>query len=134
MYSIKVPGYHGDFDSDSFSTTPENIAISITPPPAPPAQRATGQAPKPGLTSCGNKYDGRWEQIPGGLRIVFRSGNATVTEPPMGATQQYECFTSGGQILFLKPGTSAPVDYLTLLPNSDGTLQNELGPLKKMGN
>ena len=72
MYSIKVPGFHGDFDSDSFSTTPENIRISTTPPPPPAAQRAAGQAPKAGLASCGSKYDGRWEQIPGGLRVVFR--------------------------------------------------------------
>jgi len=131
MYTIKVPGYRGDFDSDQVSTTPENIRISNTPPPPPPAQRAAGQAPKAGLTSCGSKYDGRWE---GGLRYVFRGGNATVTEPPLGASQQYECFMGGGQILFFKAGTSAPVDYLTLLPNNDGTLQSELGPLKKMGN
>ncbi len=134
MYSIKVPGFHGDFDSDSFSTTPENIRISTTPPPPPPTQRAAGQAPKAGLASCGSKYDGRWEQVPGGLRIVFRSGNATVSEPPLGASQPYECFMGGGQILFYKAGSSTPVDYLTLLPNNDGTLQSELGPLKKMGN
>ncbi len=134
MYSIKVPGYHGDFDTDSFSTTPENIRISTTPAPPPPTQRAAGQVPKAGLASCGSKYDGRWEQIPGGLRIVFRAGNATVSEPPLGASQPYECFMGGGQVLFYKAGSSTPVDYLTLLPNNDGTLQSELGPLKKMGN
>jgi len=133
MYSIKVPGFHGDFDSDSFSTTPENIRISTTPAP-PPTQRAAGQVPKAGLASCGNKYDGRWEQIPGGLRIIFRSGKATVSEPPVGASQPYECFMGGGQILFYKAGSSTAVDYLTLLPNNDGTLQSELGSLKKMGN
>jgi hypothetical protein len=134
MYSIKVPGFHGDFDTDSYSTTPENIRMSTTPPPPPPAQRAAGQAPKPGLVSCGSKFDGRWEQIPGGLRVVFRSGNATVSEPPLGASEQYECFMGGGQILFYKAGAFTPVDYLTLLPNNDGTLQSELGALKKMGN
>ena len=71
--------------------------------------------------------------VPGGLRIVFRSGNATISDP-LGASEQYECFTGGGQILFFKPGDSKPTDYLTLLPNNDGTLRNELGPLKKMGN
>ena len=134
MYSIKVPGFHGDFDSDEVSTTPENIRISTTPPPPPPAQRAAGQAPKAGLTSCGSKYDGRWEQIPGGLRIIFRGGKATISEPPLGASQPYECFMGEGQILFFKAGESKPVDYLTLLPNNDGTLQSELGALKKMGN
>jgi hypothetical protein len=132
MYTIKVPGYRGEFDSDQVSTTSENIRISNTPPPPPPAQRAAGQAPKAGLTSCGSKYDGRWE---GPLvRVVFRGGSATVTEPPLQTSQQYECFMGGGQILFFKAGTSAPVDYLTLLPNNDGTLQSETGPLKKMGN
>jgi hypothetical protein len=133
MYTVKVPGYRGDFDSDQVSTTPENIRISNTPLPPPPVQRAAGQAPKAGLTSCGSKYDGRWEQIPGGIRIVFRSGKATISDP-LGSSEQYECFTSDGKIQFFKAGTSAAVDYLTLLPNNDGTLQSELGPLKKMGN
>ena len=132
MYSIKVPGFRGDFDTDMVSTTSENIRMSTTPPP--PAQRAAGQVPKAGLASCGSKYDGRWEQIPGGLRVVFRSGNATVSEPPLGASEQFECFMGGGQILFYKAGAFTPVDYLTLLLNNDGTLQSELGALKKMGN
>jgi hypothetical protein len=133
MYSIKVPGFHGDFDSDEYSTAPENIRISTTPAPPPPAQRAAGQAPKAGLTSCGSKYDGRWEQIPGGIRIVFRGGKATMSDP-LGASEQFECFTGDGKILFFKAGESKPVDYMTLLPNNDGTLQSDLGPLKKMGN
>ena len=57
-----------------------------------------------------------------------------MSEPPLGASEPYECFMGGGQILFYKAGSSMPVDYLTLLPNNDGTLQSELGPLKKMGN
>jgi len=57
-----------------------------------------------------------------------------VTEPPLGASEQYECFMGGGQILFYKAGAFTPVDYLTLLPNNDGALQSELGALKKMGN
>jgi hypothetical protein len=133
LYSIKVPGYHGDFDSDLVSATPENIRISNTPAPPPPAKRAAGQAPKTGLVSCGNKYDGRWEQIPGGMRIVFRGGNATISEPT-GFSKQYECFLGDGQIMFFEAGSFNPVEYLTLLPNNDGTLQSQLGPLKKMGN
>jgi hypothetical protein len=133
MYSMKVPGFQGDFGSDELSTTPENIRISTTAPPPPPAQRAAGQAPKAGLASCGTRYDGRWEQVPGGLRIVFRGGKATVSDP-LGASEQFECFTGDGEILFFKAGESKPVDYLKLLPNNDGTLQSDLGPLKKMGN
>ena len=53
---------------------------------------------------------------------------------PLGASEQFECFTGDGEILFFKAGESKPVDYLKLLPNNDGTLQSDLGPLKKMGN
>ena len=51
MYDIKVPGVDTGFGSDIVNTTPENIRMSTTAPPPPPAQRAAGQAPKPGLTS-----------------------------------------------------------------------------------
>ena len=132
IYDIKVPGVDTGFGSDVVNTTANNIRISTTPPPAAAAKRAAGQPPKAGLTSCGSKYDGRWEMIPGGLRIVFRGGSATITDP-LASPQTYECFMSGGQISFYKPGESK-AEYLTLLPNNDGTLQSELGPLKKMGN
>lgn len=132
IYDIKVPGVDTGFGSDVVNTTANNIRMSTTPPPAAAAKRAAGQAPKAGLTSCGSKYDGRWEMIPGGLRIVFRGGSATITDP-LASPQTYECFMSGGQISFYKPGESK-AEYLTLLPNNDGTLQSELGPLKKMGN
>src|SRR5215472_14243 len=74
MYEIKVPGYHGDFDTDLYSTTPENIRMSTTPAPPPPAQRAAGQPPKPGYTSCAGKYEGRWESTTGqaGNQVIFR--------------------------------------------------------------
>jgi hypothetical protein len=134
LYSIKVPGYRGDFDSDLVSATPDNIRISNTPPPPPPAKRAAGQVPKPGLASCGNKYDGRWEQVPAPLmRVVFRGGKATISEPG-GFSKQYDCFIADGKLQFFEDGEFKPVEYYTLLPNNDGTLQSELGPLKKMGN
>ena len=132
IYDIKVPGVDTGFGSDIVNTTANNIRMSTTPPPAPAAKRAAGQAPKAGLASCGSKYDGRWEMIPGGLRIVFRGGTATITDA-LAPPQTYECFMAGGQISFYKPGESK-AEYLTLLPNNDGTLQSDLGPLKKMGN
>jgi hypothetical protein len=133
MYEIKVPGFRGDFGTDTLSTTPENIRMSTAPPPPPPpAKRAAGQPPKPGLTSCGNKFDGRWELPTGGLRIVFRSGQATVTEV-LSPVVQAECFMGGGQILLYKAGTSDLWDE-PILPNNDGTLQTSDGAIKKMGN
>jgi len=133
MYEIKVPGYHGDFGTDMYSTTPENIRLSTTPVAAPPAQRAAGQAPKPGLTSCGGKFDGRWELSTGtgGLRIVFRAGRATVKEVLSPAVQA-ECFMGGGQVLLYKTGTSDLWDEPIYI-NKDGTLQTSDGAIKKMG-
>ncbi len=131
MYEIKVPGYHGDFDTDMYSTTPENIRLSTTPAPPPPAQRAAGQPPTPGLTSCGEKFDGRWELPTGGLRIVFRTGRATVTEALSPAVQA-ECFMGSGQVLLYKTGTSDLWDEPIYI-NKDGTLQTSDGAIKKMG-
>ena len=133
MYDIKVPGVDTGFGSDVVNTTANNIRMSTAPPPAAAARRAAGQAPKAGLTSCSSKYDGRWEMTPGGsLRIVFRGGAATISDA-LAAPQTYDCFMGGGQISFYKPG-EFKAEYLTLLPNNDGTLQSDIGPLKKMGN
>jgi hypothetical protein len=133
MYEIKVPGYHGDFDTDMYSTTPENIRLSTTPAAPPPAQRAAGQPPKPGLTSCGGKFDGRWELSTGtgGLRIVFRAGRATVTEV-LSPVVQADCFMGGGQVLLYKTGTSDLWDEPIYI-NKDGTLQTSDGAIKRMG-
>jgi hypothetical protein len=133
MYSIKVPGFRGDFGTDSFSTTPENIRMSTTPAPPPPAKRAAGQAPKQGLVSCTGKYEGRWESTSGfgGNRIVFRSGKATVTEGPS-ELAPFDCWMGGGEILLYEPGSFKPSETLEI--NNDGTLQTELGAIKKMGN
>ena len=133
MYEVKVAGVDTGFGSDIVSTTAQNIRISTTPAPAAAAKRATGQAPKAGLTSCAGKYEGRWEMVPGGLRIVFRGGTANISEP-LSSPEAFECFIGGGEIQFFKPGEFKETDYLRLLPNNDGTLQSQLGPLKKMGN
>lgn len=134
MYEIKVPGYHGDFDTDLYSTTPENIRMSTTPAPAAPAERAAGRPPKPGYTSCAGKYEGRWESTSGqaGNEVIFRSGKATVTE----AFQKFsnlDCFIGEGKIFLYKAGSFMPFDEPIEI-NNDGTLQTELGAIKKMGN
>jgi len=133
MYHIKVPGVDTGFGSDIVDTTPENIRLSTTPAPPPPAQRAAGQSPKPGLTSCAGKYEGRWESTTGmaGNRFVFRSGKVTVTEG-LSTLKEMECFMGGGQVLIYEAGSFKPFE--TLEVNSDGTLQTELGAIKKMGN
>jgi hypothetical protein len=135
-YTVKLPGVvtSRDFgDQDTINVSPQNIRMSTTPPPPPPAKRAAGQAPKPGMASCGSKYDGRWESTSGfaGNRVVFRGGKATVTaamSPPI----EYDCFISDGKILLFKPGSFTP-DEEPLEINDDGTIQTPLGAIKKMG-
>lgn len=134
MYEIKVPGYRGDFDTDLYSTTPEKIRMSTTPAPPPPAQRAGGQPPKPGYTSCAGKYEGRWESTSGqaGNQVIFRSGKVTVTE----AFQKFsdlDCFIGEGKVFLYKAGSFTPFNEPMEI-NNDGTLQTELGAIKKMGN
>jgi hypothetical protein len=134
MYNIKVPGVDTGFGSDIVDTTPENIRMSTTAPPPPPATRAAGQVPKSGLTSCAGKYEGRWEHVSGmaGMKVVFRSGKATITEG-LGGEMPFDCFTGGGKVVFYKAGSFKPFDYDFDI-NSDGTLQTPLGAIKKMGN
>jgi hypothetical protein len=134
MYDIKVKGVDTGFGSDIVNTTPENIRMSTTPAPPPPAQRAAGQPPKPGLTSCAGKYEGRWEHVSGmgGMKVVFRSGKATITEG-LGGEMPFDCFTGDGKVVFYKAGSFTPFSYDFDI-NNDGTLQTPLGAIKKMGN
>jgi hypothetical protein len=134
MYDIKVPGVDTGFGSDIVNTTPENIRMSTTPAPPPPAQRAAGQVPKAGLVSCAGKYEGRWEHVSGmgGMKVVFRSGKATITEGLSGE-MPFDCFTGDGKVVFYKAGSFTPFSYDFDI-NLDGTLQTPLGAIKKMGN
>ena len=134
MYDIRVPGVDTGFGSDIVNTTPENIRMSTKPAPPPPAQRAAGQAPKPGLASCAGQYEGRWEHVSGmgGMKVVFRSGKATITEG-LGGEMPFDCFTGDGKVVFYKAGSFTPFSYDFDI-NNDGTLQTPLGAIKKMGN
>ena len=136
MYTVKLPGVVTSTDfgvQDTITTTPENIRISNTPPPPPPAKRAAGQPPQAGLSSCAGKFEGRYELSNGmgGMRVVFRSGKAIVNEVLSGDIE-YECFTGGGKIVLYKAGSFTPYDTYDL--NGDGTIQTELGEIKKRGN
>lgn len=134
MYHIKVPGVDTGFGSDIVDTTPENIRMSTTPAPPPPAQRAAGQPPKPGFASCAGKYEGRWESTTGmaGNQFIFRSGKVAVTEGVQ-KLGEFDCFMNAGKIYLFKAGSFMPFNE-PLEINNDGTLQTELGAIKKMGN
>jgi len=134
IYDIKVPGVDTGFGSDIVNTTSNNIRMSTTPPPPPPAKRAAGQVPKAGLASCAGKYEGRWEGVSGlgGMKAVFRSGKATITEG-VSELGPFDCFTGGGKVVFYEAGSFKPFAYDFDI-NLDGTLQTPLGGIKKMGN
>ena len=134
MYNILVPGVDTGFGDNHVDTTPENIRLPRQPPPPAAAQRAAGQAPKPGLVSCAGHYEGRWELAAGmaGMKVVFRSGSATITEG-LGGEMAFDCFTGAEKVVFYKPGSFTPFSYDFDI-NNDGTLETPLGVIKKMGN
>jgi hypothetical protein len=133
-YTVQLPGEQMvSLDGDRTVTAgAENLRPSTAPPPR--AARPAGQAPKPGLTSCAGKYEGRWEHVSGmgGMTAVFRSGKVTVTEA-LGGPMEFECWIGGGQIVMYKVGSFTPFSYGFDI-NNDGTLQTPLGAIKKMGN
>ncbi len=132
-YTVQLPGERTvSLDGDrTVNVGAESLRGSTAPPPK--AARTAGQAPKPGLTSCGSKYEGRWEHVSGmaGMTAVFRSGKVTVTEG-LGGPMEFECWTDGGKIVMYKAGSSTPFSY-GFDVNNDGTLQTPLGAIKKMG-
>ena len=68
----------------------------------------------------------------GGMKVVFRSGKATITEG-LGGEMPLDCFTGDGKVVFYKAGSFTPFSYDFDI-NNDGTLQTPLGAIKKMGN
>jgi len=110
----------------------QNIRPSTAPPPAPPK---TGVPPKPGLTSCAGKYEGRYASTGGfgSFQVTFRSGKAIIGGGLGGDTETLECWMGGGKIYLHKPGDDPKVD-MPIDINDDGTLQTPLGEIKRKGN
>jgi hypothetical protein len=125
-YQVELPG------NRTVWAKPENLR------PAPVGAAAadapkSGVPPKPGLTSCAGKIEGRYATTGGfgSFTITFRSGKATMSAAA-GDDEVFECWMGGGRIYLHKPGKSnldMPIDI-----NNDGTLQTPLGEIKKKGN
>lgn len=127
-------------------TSAQFMHASTAPPPvakAPVFQ--PGQPPKPGLTSCAGKFEGRYASAagsPGMVTMVFRSGKVNLREPDMVMTdgklssmsseKEAECWTGGGKI-YLKWLDGSHYDFPIDI-NDDGTLDTQYGELKKKGN
>jgi len=108
-------------------------------PAAPAAQgRAAGtaaaagpQPPRPGLTSCAGKLEGRYSSAAGlgGLTIEFRSGKATL-KGPLSDDETADCWMSGTKIVLHNAKES---NDLELDLNKDGSIDTPFGEIKKKG-
>ena len=126
-YQVELPGNRTAWASG------QNLRPSTAPPSAPAAPKA-GVPPKPGLTSCAGKVEGRYATTGSGFAsftITFRSGKATATDPG-GNDQVFECWM-GGEKIYLHDPVHPNYD-MAIDVNNDGTLQTPLGEIKKKGN
>jgi hypothetical protein len=106
--------------------------------PTPAAQGRAGgaaaaagpQPPRPGLTSCAGKIEGRYSTAAGiGLTIEFRSGKATL-KGPLVDDEVVECWTTGTKIVLHNPKER---DDLELDINKDGSIDTPFGEIRKKG-
>lgn len=97
-------------------------------------QQVPGVPPKPGLTSCAGKIEGRYATTGGFgmMTILFRSGKAIMKDGVSDNDTELECWMGGGKLYLLKPGDSAGQD-MPLDINDDGTLQSPFGEMKRKG-
>jgi hypothetical protein len=96
------------------------------------AASATGpQPPRPGLTSCAGKIEGRYSSSAGlgGLTIEFRSGKATL-KGPLTDDEVVDCWTTGTKIVLHNPKESQDLE---LDLNKDGSIDTPFGEIKKKG-
>jgi hypothetical protein len=102
---------------------------------AKPAAPKSGAPPKPGLTSCAGKIEGRYATTGGfgTLTIVFRAGKAIMRDGSGADDPELECWMGGGRVFLHKPG-EPPSQDMPLDINDDGTLQSPFGELKRKGN
>jgi hypothetical protein len=124
-YEVTLPGNQTGY------ATPEQMRFVSVAPPKPTTK--AGVPPKPGFTSCGTRFDGRWGSATGGPgpRIVFQAGKANVDD---GLTPQtMECWVNGDQMILrlvndpLNGGSDIAFDI-----NKDGTIESTyFGQLKK---
>jgi hypothetical protein len=150
VFSVRLPDERV-VDTNLQNLRPYHPPAEAQHPPAGQAQPAVasqgqpplGQPPKPGLTSCAGKFEGRYASEGGTMgltSIVFRSGKARVRTPDvvgsaeggvtsLSSENEAECWTGDGQIVLRwldKSNFNFPIDI-----NDDGTLDTPYGQLRK---
>lgn len=145
---LKTNGAYCEIDSSGSGFTGWSKCSDVLRPPggtcAPPAPAAQGrgaggaapaaagpQPPRPGLTSCAGKIEGRYSSAAGlgGLTIEFRNGKATL-KGPLSDDETVDCWVSGTKIVLHNP--KEPND-IELDLNKDGSIDTPFGELKKKG-
>ena len=126
QYQVKLAGNRETWAG------PENLKYGGAAAAAPAAAQG-GVPPKPGMTSCAGKIEGRYSNSGGlgSLTIIFRSGKATLADPS-GQGEVVECWVSGDKIILRKPGHAN--EDMPISINNDGTLDTPLGEIRKKGN
>jgi len=83
-------------------------------------QQVMAVLPKPGLTSCAGKFEGRYASTGGfgSFTMTFRSGKAAMTDVG-GNDEVFECWMGGGRMYLHKP--DAPDLDIPIDINDDGT-------------
>ena len=124
-YQVTVPG------NRTVWASPQNLRPAAAPAASTPS---TGGPPKPGMTSCAGKIEGRYATTgsPMAFTITFRSGKAMLTDSG-GNVENFECWMGGEGIYLLHKPDAANLD-MSIDINNDGTLQTPLGEIKKKGN
>ena len=124
-YQVTVPG------NRTVWASPQNLRPAAA---APASAPKTSGPPKPGMTSCAGKIEGRYATTGSALSftITFRSGKATLTDSG-GNVENFECWTGGETIYLLHKPDAANLD-MSIDINNDGTLQTPVGEIKKKGN
>ena len=90
---------------------------------APKAAAKAAQPPRPGLTSCAGKIEGRYSASNGmAYTLEFRSGKAKLTLPLAGS-EELDCWMSDGKILLFMKGETEPMEIEI---NDDGTPQTPM--------
>jgi hypothetical protein len=125
-YQVQLPGRR------TVWTNPQAMRLGAAPVNA--AAPKSGVPPKPGLSSCAGKIEGRYATTGGfgSMTIVFRSGKAIMRDQIGDDDVELECWMSADRVYLHKPGDS-PTQDLPLDINDDGTLQSPFGELKRKG-